>query len=389
MNTKPTKEELHDMLDEGMTLYQISRKYNTTIPVVFQLEKEYDIIPETFVLKKCYHISKEDLESMYIGEHMAQWQIAEEIGCSQGYVYNMMKYYNIKTRGSVIFTPQQRASISDEIEQRYKNGETQEQIAKEVGYSRRHVSEILHERGVQIRGRGKYTPHQRALIYDKIEQEYKDGKSTYQIAKEFGYSRSRIEIILQERGVQTRVTGGTITHQEMALITADKIQDCIDKGMNQHQIAEHFNVSDWKIFDLAEKFNIPGMVNNLRFADPDYIDWRDEVIIRDNYTCQMCGSQERPEVHHIYKHADYPERRFDVDNGIVLCHWCHQKVTGHESEYIVELEDIVLRDRHIGDDIKPGIDFIDYLARKFDQKGVDIFGGELPTHEYTSITKEE
>ena len=41
-----------------------------------------------------------------------------------------------------------------------------------------------------------------------------------------------------------------------------------------------------------------------------------------------------------------------------------------------------LRDSCIEDDIDLGIDYIDYIARKFDQKGVDIFGGTLPTHEY-------
>ena len=336
MCEKPTEFELRNMIDEGMTLYQISRKYNTTIPVIFQLAKDYDMKAKSFKLKECYRINKEDLKSMYINEGM-----------------------------------------------------TQEQIAEELGYTQANVSIILHECGVPTRPGGKYTAQQRASKANEIVERYNNGETQEEIAKKVGYNKGNVWSILKERGVQTRVTSGTITHQEMALITADKIQECIDKGMNQHQIAEHFNVSDWKIFDLAEKFGIPGMVDGFRCLTPEHIAWRDEVLLRDNYTCQLCGSPERPEAHHIYPFRYYPERQFDVDNGITLCYWCHKKVTGHESEYIVELEDIVLRDRGIGDDIKPGIDFIDYLARKFDQKGVDIFGGELPTHEYTSIPKEE
>ena len=442
-SNKPTEEELRDMLEKGMSLYQISRKYNTTIPVIFQLEKDCGIIPKTFIMKKCYHISKEDLESMYIDERMTQWQIAEELGCSQGSVYNMMNYYHIQarvpggkytaqqraskideiihlhedgmtqediaekvgythgyistilhergvqTRGRGRFDDHQRSLLHDKIEQMYNEGMTQEEIAKKVGYTPANVCIILKERGVQTRGSGKYTAQQRSLLYDEIEQRYNNGDTQEEIAREFGYSLANVWKILKERGVQTRGPAGTITSQKMSLITADKIQEYIDKGMNQAQIAEYFGVSEWKIFDLCEKFNIPNMVNGYHFTTQEYRDWRQEVLERDNFTCQLCGSQERPEAHHIYKYSEYPDRRFDVDNGIVLCHWCHRKVTGHESEYIVELEDIVLRDRHIGDDIKPCIDYIYYLARKFDQKGVDIFGGELPTHEYTSITKEE
>ena len=388
-SNKPTEEELRDMIDKGMTLYKISRKYGTTIPVIFQLEKEYGIRSQYDSLKRNYSISKEDLISMYIDEHMAQWQIAEELGCSQYHIHDMMKYYDIPIRGRGKYTPHQRSLLHDNIVKMYEGGMTAYEIAEEVGYTIFNVYRILHERGVQTRLGGKYTAHQRASKADEIMQRYNNGETTYEIAEEVGYTIFNVYRILHERGVQTRVPNGTITYQEMALITDDKLQECIDKGMNQHQIAEYFGVCDATIFNMAEKFGIPGMVNGSRCTTTEYINWRDEVLIRDNYTCQLCGSPERPEVHHIYKYSDYPDRRYDIDNGVVLCHWCHQKVTGHESEYIVELEDIVLRDRGIGDDIEHGIDYIDYLARKFDQKGVDIFGGELPTHEYTSIPKEE
>ena len=443
-SNKPTKEELRDMIEKGMSLYKISRMYNTTIPVIFQLEKDYDIIPKTFILKKCYHISKEDLESMYIDERMTQWQIAEELGCSQGSVYNMMNYYHIQarvpngkytpqeqaskideiiqlyndgmsqekiakkvgySRGNVErilhehgvqtrpggkYTPQEQASKIDEIVQRYNNGETQEEIAKKVGYSYVHIGRILHEHNVQTRGSGRFTPQQRSLLYDKIVQMYNEGMTQEEIAERVGYSLGNVCIILQKRGAQTRGPTGTITTQKISSITASKLQECIDKGMDQHKIAEHFGVHDATIYKLAKKFGISGMVDDYRCSTPKHIAWRDEVFARDNYTCQMCGKTGvRLEAHHIYPFRYYPERQFDVDNGITLCHGCHYKVTGHEYEYIVELEDIVLRDRHIGDDIEPGIDYIDYLARKFDQKGVDIFGGELPVHEYTSIPKEE
>jgi len=62
--------------------------------------------------------------------------------------------------------------------------------------------------------------------------------------------------------------------------------------------------------------------------------WRDEVLIRDNYKCQICGdSKNTLNVHHIKKFADYPELRTNVENGITLCENCHLIVNWHEKEW--------------------------------------------------------
>ena len=67
--------------------------------------------------------------------------------------------------------------------------------------------------------------------------------------------------------------------------------------------------------------------------------WRKAVFERDDYTCQMCGKRSGNGInvilhpHHIKRFADYPELRFDVNNGITLCKECHSKVTRHEEYY--------------------------------------------------------
>lgn len=57
-----------------------------------------------------------------------------------------------------------------------------------------------------------------------------------------------------------------------------------------------------------------------------YKDWRNEVFIRDDWTCRKCnnrGNELHP--HHIFNFAESEEMRFDTDNGLTLCAKCHIK----------------------------------------------------------------
>ena len=53
--------------------------------------------------------------------------------------------------------------------------------------------------------------------------------------------------------------------------------------------------------------------------------WSLEVRERDGFMCRKCGSREKLNAHHIKPFADFPELRFDINNGITLCEDCHKK----------------------------------------------------------------
>lgn len=55
--------------------------------------------------------------------------------------------------------------------------------------------------------------------------------------------------------------------------------------------------------------------------------WARAVLGRDKATCQHCGATGvEMHAHHIKSFAEHPELRWDIDNGITLCHGCHWAV---------------------------------------------------------------
>jgi 5-methylcytosine-specific restriction endonuclease McrA len=65
--------------------------------------------------------------------------------------------------------------------------------------------------------------------------------------------------------------------------------------------------------------------------------WRNQVIQKQNYTCQKCGMQDYTkgfmEVDHIKSQVSFPELSRDLENGQVLCPNCHKRKTIEEKDF--------------------------------------------------------
>ncbi len=93
--------------------------------------------------------------------------------------------------------------------------------------------------------------------------------------------------------------------------------------------------SEFKLGQLSGKnhWNWKGGISReykTSYYSTKYKAWRKAVFIRDDFTCRECGKMGYITAHHIKSFAQYPELRFDLNNGITLCEKCHSKTDNYK-----------------------------------------------------------
>lgn len=61
--------------------------------------------------------------------------------------------------------------------------------------------------------------------------------------------------------------------------------------------------------------------------------WSESVRERDDHVCYVCGERKEDncDAHHVYPKCKYPEKAYDLTNGVTVCRDCHQPLV-HTSE---------------------------------------------------------
>lgn len=110
----------------------------------------------------------------------------------------------------------------------------------------------------------------------------------------------------------------------VSLVTRRKMSDA-HKGMT-HSAETRKKISEQKKGEKSHfwKGGIT-LINKLVRDSIEYSLWRESIFKRDDYTCQFCSRRGGYlEVDHIKPFAFYPELRFAIDNGRILCRPCHE-----------------------------------------------------------------
>lgn len=75
------------------------------------------------------------------------------------------------------------------------------------------------------------------------------------------------------------------------------------------------------------------IVNGTIYYKKQYKVWRKRIFERDRYRCQMPECTKvggHLNAHHIMMKYEYPEKIYELLNGITLCYNCHQEL--HETD---------------------------------------------------------
>lgn len=80
-----------------------------------------------------------------------------------------------------------------------------------------------------------------------------------------------------------------------------------------------------------------------KHLDGQYQDWMKQVKNRDNWKCRINNSdcQGRLEAHHILPWREYPELRYQINNGIALCHAHHPRKRAEEKRLVPYFQELV------------------------------------------------
>lgn len=80
--------------------------------------------------------------------------------------------------------------------------------------------------------------------------------------------------------------------------------------------------------------------NGSIYRDYKYRRWRKRIFKRDGYSCQFPGCK-KPKgslnAHHILMKWYYPEKMYDIKNGITLCTRHHKKIHKEGSDNYIEI----------------------------------------------------
>lgn len=197
------------------------------------------------------------------------------------------------------------------IRQMYDSGLTAREIAPVVGVSPRTIVRDLHKSGASVRNPGGEHPEKLDDV-EWLRSIYEAGHSTTEIAEMVGCTASRVSHWLRRHGIDTRSPGA-------------------EKGHKRNTAAARLKMSKAKRGKRLGAAN-PNWKGGIS-PDPERNRyrakmWSKQVKERDSFTCRECGSGDSLHSHHIKRWRDYPELRYDLDNGITLCIDCHEKAHG-------------------------------------------------------------
>ena len=198
----------------------------------------------------------------------------------------------------------------------YDEGRSLRDIGGLVGLGSNTVKRKLLAHGVVLRDKNQSDKDKNNWWqnYEYLYEAYVHQKrSTTNIGKLVNASSRTVHTWLTKLNIPTRPTGGAYKKGTTMSLESRQKMSVAKKG--QYTGSSNPN---WKGAQITDA------VRERRSYDAKI--WRESCLKRDGFKCTSCGSVEKLHVHHLLEFADYPERRWDINNGKTVCVFCHEKI---------------------------------------------------------------
>lgn len=201
-----------------------------------------------------------------------------------------------------------------------EDGMTARQIGATVGIPSKTILRYLKKAGVQLRNPG-YPVIGQLADREWLESEYiGKRKSTPTIAAEVGCSNRSVCLWLERHGIQARGVGSEKGHKRTTDETRQK-QSAARRGL------------------LIGPKN-PNWRGGIQLKHPERNRYRAKMWVkavkdRDDWKCVECDATDRLHAHHIEGWRSRPDLRYEISNGVTLCHECHVLAHGWRSSFAV------------------------------------------------------
>jgi len=188
----------------------------------------------------------------------------------------------------------------------------------------------------------------------QLEARYLSGESVNSLARSFGVSSYVVRTRLEEHGVRLR----SLSESLRGRVFSSEWKAKISAGLRGRRLSAESRAK----IGAANRGNIPWargrskasgdpMMANIGCAgrkhwnwkggvsdaknrfrmSSAYLQWRREIFIRDNWTCQDCNARSTSgkrvwlNAHHLISFALRPDLALELSNGITLCKMCHRR----------------------------------------------------------------
>ena len=209
---------------------------------------------------------------------------------------------------------------------------------------------LLVENDISLReiGRRKGCSHdavKKAIVRMDIPYFFDKSKQMKKIAKDRNYSKifsreitQRVDVVCDYCGEHYRQLESRLRYEHHFCSNHCRASWCGQKNANDLDLKirqSNTAIKNGNKPPLLKGVNHPkwkgGITeqNKIDRSCQKYVEWKRNVFMKDNYTCQICGIRGgRLSAHHIKVWAEYPELRYDVNNGQCLCYDCHMELHG-------------------------------------------------------------